>query len=172
MKCQQCEKPATFHITDLTGDDLLALHLCPDCAKHYLQPEENVETPAAASDATITGIIQQQLTLEQTAEDLKELDTKECPVCGVTFYKFRQSGRLGCPHDYEVFQNELEPLLINVHGAGKHVGKQPKRNPDATEEKTKVIRLRRDLQEAIEREDYESASEIRDHIREIEGDRS
>lgn len=171
MKCQQCEKPATFHITDLTGDELLALHLCPDCAKHYLQTEEDVAKPAPTTGATITGIIQQQLTLEQTAEDLKELDTKECPICGVTFYEFRQSGRLGCPHDYDVFNSELEPLLINVHGAGQHVGKQPKRKPNATEEQTKVIRLRRDLQEAIEREDYESASDIRDHIRTIEGDR-
>jgi len=172
MKCQQCEKPATFHITDLSGDELLALHLCPECAKHYLH-EDAPETPdASAPPSSITGIIQQQLTLEQTAEDLKELDTKECPICGVTFYEFRQSGRLGCPHDYDVFGSELEQLLINVHGAGQHVGKQPKRNPSATEVQTQVIRLRRDLQEAIEREDYENASEIRDQIRDIEGDRS
>ena len=40
MNCQKCHKPATFHITDLTGDELLALHLCADCAKEYLNPEE------------------------------------------------------------------------------------------------------------------------------------
>ena len=148
MKCQQCEKPATFHITDLTGDDLLALHLCPDCAKHYLQPGESADA-GPATGAGITGFIQQQLTLEQTAEELKELDSKECPVCGVSFYEFRQSGRLGCPHDYIIFANELEPLLVNVHGGTLHVGKQPKRNPNATEEQTSVIRLRRDLQEAF-----------------------
>ena len=74
MKCQKCEKPATFHITDLTGDELLALHLCPDCAKEYLKTDDDVEEAP-----TITGVLQQQLKLEQTAEDLKELDSRECP---------------------------------------------------------------------------------------------
>ncbi len=165
MKCQKCEKPATFHITDLTGEELLALHLCPECARDYLQPEE----ASVATAPTITGFIQQQLTLEQTAEDLKELDSKECPVCGVTFYEFRQSGRLGCPNDYSFFGNELEPLLINVHGNSKHVGKRPKRGSDDTEAQTEVIRLRRDMKEAIEQEDYERASKLRDKIRSIEG---
>ncbi|MEM9412225.1 MAG: DNA helicase UvrBC, partial [Planctomycetota bacterium] len=123
MKCQKCEKPATFHITDLSGDEVLALHLCPDCAKSYLQPEEGDEDIAAPKTM---GFLQQQLKLEQTAEDLKELDSKECPVCGITFYEFRQNGRLGCPHDYDFFSEELEPLLLNVHNATEHVGKRPK----------------------------------------------
>ena len=128
MKCQKCEKPATFHITDLTGDELLALHLCPDCAKHYLQAEEpQVEAPV------VSGMIQKQLKLEKTAEDLKELDSRECPICGISFYEFRQAGRLGCPHDYVFFGKELEPLLINVHGDSKHVGKHPKRGIRDTE---------------------------------------
>ena len=108
MKCQKCEKPATFHITDLTGDELLALHLCPDCAKQYLQTDEpQMEAPM------VSGMLQKQLKLEQTAEELKELDLKECPICGISFYEFRQAGRLGCPYDYVFFANELEPLLIN-----------------------------------------------------------
>ena len=166
MKCQKCEKPATFHITDLTGDDLLALHLCADCAKVYLQPENSIE-----SAPSITGVIQQQLKLEQTADDLRELDSRECPICGVSFFEFRQSGRLGCPHDYVFFGNELEPLLVNVHGDNSHVGKRPKRGSDNTELQTEMIRLRREMKEAVENEDYEAASELRDRIRSIQGDR-
>ena len=67
MKCQKCEKPATFHITDLTGDELLALHLCPDCAKIYLQTDE-----PAAETPLVSGVLQKQLKLEQTAEDLRD----------------------------------------------------------------------------------------------------
>lgn len=163
MKCQKCEKPATFHITDLTGDELLALHLCPDCAKHYLQTDEQpVEAPI------VSGVLQKQLKLEQTAEDLMELDSKECPVCGISFYEFRQAGRLGCPHDYVFFGNELEPLLINVHGESKHIGKQPKRGAHNTESQTELIRLRREMKEVVEQEDYEKATELRDRIRRIE----
>lgn len=166
MKCQKCEKPATFHITDLT-DGLLALHLCPDCAKQYLQPEQS--EPAAP---TITGVLEQQLKLEATAEDLKELDSKACPICGISFYEFRQEGRLGCPHDYVFFGNELEPLLVNVHGDNQHVGKSPKRGLLDTETQTQLIRLRREMKEAVEQEEYERATELRDRIRTIEGEGS
>ena len=167
MKCQKCEKPATFHITDLSGDEVLALHLCPDCAKTYLQPEDSEADPVAP---TTMGYLQQQLKLEQTAEDLKELDSKECPICGITFFEFRQNGRLGCPHDYEYFGSELEPLLLNVHGGQQHVGKQPKRGCDNAEQRTQIIRMRREMKEAIEAENYERASELRDQINAIEGE--
>lgn len=165
MKCQNCEKPATFHITDLTGDELLALHLCADCAREYLQPD-SVKEPTP----TVSNVIKHQLKLEQTTEELKELDARVCPVCGISFYEFRQAGRLGCPHDYVVFGEELEALLMNVHGAVKHIGKRPKRAAGGTMDKTEVIRLRREMKEAVEVEDYERAKELRDKIRAIEGD--
>lgn len=163
MKCQKCEKPATFHITDLTGEELLALHLCPDCAKLYLQTEEpTIEAPM------LSGVLSKQMKLEQTAEDLRELDSRECPVCGISFYEFRQAGRLGCPHDYVFFGNELEPLLVNVHGDNRHVGKKPQRGGLNTESQVELIRLRREMKEVIENEDYEQATKIRDRIRRLE----
>lgn len=162
MKCQKCEKPATFHITDLSGDELLALHLCPDCAKQYLQPEQ------PSKESMLTGVLAKQLKVGQTAEQLADLDDKQCPVCGITFYEFRQGGRLGCPHDYVYFEPELDALLVNVHGKTQHVGKRPKRGVDDTQQQTELIRLRREMKEAVDREDYESASELRDKIKMIE----
>ena len=168
MKCQKCQKQATFHITDLTGDDLLALHLCPDCAKGYLEAGDSSEDAPVISD-----VMSKQLKpLEQTADDLRELDAKECPICGISFYEFRQGGRLGCPHDYVFFGEDLDPLLINVHGDNQHVGKQPKRGITDTESQTELIRLRRQMKEVVEQEDYEQASQIRDQIRQIEGEGS
>lgn len=164
MKCQKCEKPATFHITDITGEDLIALHLCPDCAKKYLQPEQLTDAAAPM----ISGVLKQEMKLEQTAEELKELDGKECPICGVSFFEFRQSGRLGCPHDYVYFGEELEPLLMNVHGQGQHIGKTPKRGSNDTGGHTELIRMRREMKDAVQREDYERASQLRDEIRSIE----
>lgn len=164
MKCEHCEKPATFHITELTGSDVEELHLCENHAKLYLtQSEEEVETPS-----TLAGALAQQLKVGQTAEELARLDQQACPICGVTFYEFRHVGRLGCPHDYVCFENELEPLIVNIHGETKHVGKQPKRGKSSTDRQTDLIRLRRELNEAIEREEYEQASKLRDQIREIE----
>lgn len=160
MKCQKCEKPATFHITDLTGEGLLELHLCAECAKVYLQPEGG---DAAAPQ--MGGLVQGQLKLEQTAEELRELDSKTCPVCGISFFEFRQIGRLGCPNDYEFFAEELEPLLLNVHGSATHTGKKPRRATIDSKLATEIISLRRQLREAVENEDYETASGLRDRIK-------
>ncbi len=164
MKCQHCEKPATFHITELTGPELQEFHLCADHAKQYLAP--NSETPEPAQ--SLAGALAQHLKLGQTAEQLARLDQQSCPVCGITFYEFRQAGRLGCPHDYVCFEKELEPLIANIHGATEHKGKQPKRSPADITKQTELIRLRREMKEAVEQEQYERASELRDQIRNIE----
>lgn len=168
MKCQKCEKPATFHITELTGDEVMALHFCADCAEKYLRPTQTEETPAASS--TLANMLTQQLKIGQTAEELARLDQKTCPVCGISFYDFRQSGRLGCPHDYVFFKEELEPLLLNIHGDTKHVGKQPVHGVLDADRQTQLIRLRREMKEAVESEEYELASQLRDEIKKIEGE--
>lgn len=167
MKCQKCEKPATFHITELTGGEVVALHFCAECAELYLKPQAAVTSTKTPKD--LKQFITKQLKIGQTAEDLARLDQKACPMCGITFYEFRQAGRLGCPFDYTHFSTELTPLLINIHGETQHKGKRPKYGIQDTEEQTKLIRLRRELNAAIEREDYEEASRLRDEIRSIEG---
>ncbi len=165
LRCQKCEKPATFHITELTGKTPEELHLCEDCAKIYLTKEDASVEPASP---TLAGVLAQQLKIGQTAKDLQRLDQQACPACGITFYEFRQHGRLGCPHDYVCFADELEPLIVNIHGEMKHVGKRPKRVHASTDARTELIRMRRDMQDAVEQEDYERASELRDQIQKFE----
>ena len=165
MKCKYCEEPATYHITDLTGSELQEYHLCEDHVRQYLAPSEGEASPSASSAASAFA---QQYELSQTADELDRLDRQSCPICGITFFEFRNEGRLGCPHDYVRFDAELEPLIVNIHGATKHVGKRPRRAVGDTDWQTDLIRLRRELKEAIEQEHYERASELRDEIRRIE----
>ena len=164
MKCQQCEKPATFHITELTGIAPEEVHLCEECARVYLSQAE--EEPEAG--ASLASVLAQQLKVGQTAEELARLDQRACPICGITFYEFRNMGRLGCPHDSICFESELEPLIVNIHGKTEHVGKSPKRGAPSMDHQTELIRLRREMKDAVELEDYERASQIRDEIRAIE----
>jgi protein arginine kinase activator len=165
MKCQKCDKPATFHITELTGGKPQELHLCEEHAREYLTESE----PEAAGSTSLAGALAQQLAVGQTAEELARLDQQACPICGITFFEFRNQGRLGCPHDYVCFQKELDPLILNIHGEIEHVGKRPQRSPGNTDRQTELIRLRRELKEAVVGENYERASELRDEIRQIEG---
>ena len=165
MKCQHCEKPATFHITELAGDEVQELHLCEDHARQYLAPAESEPSEAVTN---LSQTLTKQLQIGQTAEELARLDQRVCPMCGITFYEFRNEGRLGCPHDYVCFDAELEPLIVNIHGATEHTGKRPHRIEGDSDWQTDLIRLRRELQVAVEEERYEQASEIRDEIKRIE----
>jgi protein arginine kinase activator len=165
MKCQKCEKPATFHITDLIDGEPNELHLCEQCAHAFLAPSSE---DAPDVGPAMAGLLAQHLAVGQTAEELARLDERSCPVCGITFLEFRKQGRLGCPHDYVCFQKELEPLLMNIHGETHHVGKVPKYCARGAEQQTQLIRLRREMKEAVTDEDYERASELRDQIRAIE----
>ena len=166
MKCQKCEKPASFHITELTGPEPRELHLCEDHARDYLTTVDPGESTESVSG--VAGVLAQQLQVGQTAEELARLDQRACPVCGITFYEFRNGGRLGCPNDYNCFAKELEPLIVNIHGESVHKGKRPRRAAAGNELQTELIQLRREMQEAIDREDYEDASRLRDRIAEIE----
>lgn len=166
MKCQQCDKPATFHITELTGGKPQELHLCEDHARQYLTATSNEPTPVAGMAAALA----QQMAIGQTAEELANLDQQVCPVCGITFYEFRSQGRLGCPHDYVCFQTQLQPLIANIHGETEHVGKRPHLPVGKSANRTQLIRLRREMKEAIDEERYERASELRDEIQRIESE--
>jgi protein arginine kinase activator len=166
MKCNKCEKPATFHITERIGDkdQWEELHLCEECAREYLNRSQDDQ-----QQDSLAGALVQQLKIGQTAEELAELDKQSCPICGITFYEFRQVGRLGCPHDYLCFEQQLEPLIANIHGDTVHTGKRPKRAGGDMDAQAQLIRLRRDMREAVQAEDYERASVIRDEIRKLEG---
>ena len=73
------------------------------------------------------------------------------------------------------FENELEPLIANIHGEVEHRGRRPNRHklvggevlPESTEELTQVIGMRKDIRNAVEGEDYERAGKLRDNIQKI-----
>ena len=168
MKCQQCDKLATYHITELTGGKPQELHLCEEHARQYLSSTSGEPSGVGGVAAALAQQMVQQMAIGQTAEELASLDQQACPVCGITFFEFRSQGRLGCPHDYTCFQAQLEPLIMNIHGELAHVGKHPRRPTSGSEQRTQLIRLRRALKEAIDDENYELASKLRDDIRRTE----
>jgi protein arginine kinase activator len=170
MKCQQCSKPATFHITELAGGKPQELHLCEDHARQYLTQSSGDGAGGGSMAAALAQHMAQKMQVGQTAEELAELDQQSCPVCGITFYEFRSQGRLGCPNDYLCFQAQLDPLILNIHGESEHVGKVPRRSSQGSERRTQLIRLRREMKEAIKDENYERASKLRDDIQRIESE--
>jgi protein arginine kinase activator len=168
MKCQKCDKAATFHITELTGIKPLEHHLCEDHAREYLNNSSEQNDPATNLTNTLSQGMVKQISANKAAAELKELDQQTCPVCGISFYDFRSRGRLGCPNDYDCFAKQLDTLIINIHGVQEHIGKTPKHSGNDSGKRTFLIKLRRDLNEAVQLEEYERASKLRDQIKEIE----
>lgn len=164
MKCQHCEKIATFHVTELTDPEgPTVIHLCEDHAKEFFKSED-----AAPETKALSELLTKQLQLEQAAKEIAAIDKKKCPVCGITFSEFRKGGRLGCPYDYVVFEEDLVPLLMNIHGAQEHVGKEPKHVWGSPERQLRLKRLRQMMEREVAKEDYEKAARLRDRIASIE----
>ena len=156
MKCQKCPNAATLHITEILSEEHVEeLHLCEVCAHKYLsepQPKPAKTTSAAALDD-----------VEEPAGM-----NRECEICGIKFVDFRNTGRLGCPHDYEVFRDELVQLLENIHGETRHVGKVPRRLPQSRQTQAELIQLRKQLLQAVHKEAYEEAARLRDRIKQLD----
>ena len=151
MKCQQCEKPATFHITELTGGKPQELHLCEEHARRVPDPVRR-EPTAALSMAAALAHRWPNRWLGQTAEELARLDQQACPVCGITFYEFRNQGRLGCPHDYVCFDKRTG-AADRQHPRRDRARGQTSGRPAAgsDDRRTELIRLRREMKEAVDR---------------------
>ena len=165
MKCQKCAKPATFHITDIERGKPREYHFCDEHARQHLTPVEEPPEPASTM-----GELAKKLTVNPGGRPAsrRRPTSRSCPNCNITFLEFRNSGRLGCPYDYEVFRDELMPLLENIHDETRHSGKVPRRAPRNSQQQTTLIQLRNDQKRAVAAEDYETAARVRDKIQSIE----
>jgi len=157
FKCEKCGKDATVHLTEIVNGQKIERHLCEDCAA-----EEGITIKA---QLPVSKIIEE---LISQASQEKELADLRCDVCGTTFLEFRQRGLFGCPHDYEVFEDVLVGLVERAHeGHSYHVGKIPANAGESQRRQNELLRLRGQLQEAVAREDYETAARLRDRIDEL-----
>ncbi|MCO6439133.1 MAG: UvrB/UvrC motif-containing protein [Phycisphaerae bacterium] len=156
--CQRCKQAkATVLITDVPEKKVR--HLCEQCAQQ--------EGVIVKQSPQTTSQILQEFIKHKTG--LGAADDRTCPNCGITFREFRMKGLLGCPHDYDIFRAQLMPLIERAHQGGTHhVGKVPPTADESTHRLAGVLRLRRELQDAIEAEDYENAARLRDKIQALE----
>ncbi|MGE0707431.1 MAG: UvrB/UvrC motif-containing protein [Planctomycetota bacterium] len=164
MDCDDCQVQKTVHLTKIVNGQLESRHVCADCPRLQLgQKMLPSAGPAPFSLETFLAGIQPAKPRPATVAA-----TPTCGRCGLSFDEFRQSGRLGCHHDYEAFQPGLFRLLRKIHGATQHVGRVPERIGERLERAQRVEGLRAELAEAVALEDYEQAAVLRDQIKELE----
>ena len=160
MQCQICnENEATIHLTEIAEGQRSEMHVCEQCAI-----EQGI---AVKSQMPINELLSNLLNAQPADDEFFEAleEEKSCPHCGFSLSGFRKEALLGCPHDYEVFEKLLRPLIKKAHdGKATHCGKVPSKVPVETRKQIELLNMRQQLEGAVQAEDYELAAELRDKI--------
>ena len=160
MQCQICsESEATIHLTEITDGARSEMHICERCAT-----EQGI---AVKSQIPINELLSSLLAVQPSDEELADPAAQElvCPNCGFNMEQFRKEGVLGCPHDYDVLESALMPLIEKAHDGGiAHCGKIPSNASHDTKAQMELLELRRQLEKAVHDEDYELAAKLRDKM--------
>jgi len=159
--CDICKKKrATIHLTDIQGNVKREAHLCEECAQ--------AKGMIASAQSALPQIL---AALGKRSRGAKSKQPEPaCKNCGITWSEFRAKGRLGCANDYEEFGDKIAEIIANIHGSrAVHVGKQPRGASEELSRRREMLECRRRLREAISREAYEEAAQLRDQLAKLEG---
>ena len=96
---------------------------------------------------------------------------KTCTKCHLSWEEFRKTGKVGCAECYRSFQPEILSVIQQIQGTSIHVGKAPEKSTEEIAKNKKMKNLRKKLQVAIEKEEFEKAANLRDQIRTISDER-
>src|SRR5687768_18614136 len=110
MKCDNCNKQATVHLTEIRNGKKSEKHLCEQCAA------QNEGLPVKSHmpiNELLTNFV-------MAHSGLQKEQTGGCEQCGISWAEFRQNGLLGCSHDYQLFEKELSPLLQRAPEQATH----------------------------------------------------
>jgi len=147
----------------VNGQTVEEADLCERCAAEY------GEVPPAAGGAdgplSIPQLLAGLMAGLGGAPAADPAAADRCPQCGYTYGEFARTGLLGCPGCYAAFADRLEAPIRRLHGASSHEGKVPLRSGVSLRRQRAVEELRRALQQAVERQEFERAAELRDRLR-------
>src|SRR3989338_4799696 len=168
MVCDECGKnKATVHLTEIINEQITKLNLCESCAK---EKGSDVEQHFGIGDL-LAALSDVEPPVQSPGGGLAP--KQKCPQCGLTYEDFKKIGRLGCSECYLAFRGSLVPLLKRIHGSTQHLGKSPR--PELVKEQKVSSKLheeldaaKRDLQKAVQKEEFEEAAAMRDKIKFLE----
>lgn len=160
MLCDICKKrTATTYYKQIVNDSITELHLCSECAAN--QGYSNIFGGFSNQLEKMFGSV---FTLPQAMQT----GTKRCSVCNMSFDDIVKTGRVGCTHCYTEFYDKILPSIKRIHGNTYHVGKKPVAEQRAIRVKPTLEILREQMNEAVTKQEFEKAAELRDKIRNLE----
>lgn len=161
-KCEIChEEDAVIHVQQIMGNEVIDLHLCEKCAH-----EKGIISKSDSLELSLSELLTGLLDTKGAAENIKKRNV--CSNCGMKYEEFRKDGRVGCSECYNSFHEAVLSILSNFTPNPRHKGKFPKKLLAYKKLLVDKEQMKEKLQEAIEKEDYETAADIRDRISELE----
>ncbi|MBS4535027.1 UvrB/UvrC motif-containing protein [Clostridium sp. D2Q-14] len=160
MMCEKCgESQATVHYTEIINGHKSEVHLCEKCAG-----EKEVGSHFSINHL-LAGLLDNQIDGNMKID---YVEPQKCKVCGMTYNRFKETGKLGCSECYSTFNDRLNSLYKRIHGHDVHVGKIPIKSGKSMKVKKDIEKLQLELKEAIENEEFENAAILRDKIKKLE----
>ncbi len=168
MLCENCKKnTATTYIKQTINGQTGEIFLCSACAKKLgMSDYTDMNIGFGPND-----LLNQFFGFPSSGSllTMKE-QTVVCPFCSMTETEFYNTGKAGCEKCYSTFKDRFKAIVNKYHGNKKHVGKRPI-TAKAAEPKETVISLKKQLGEAIKKEDFEQAAVLRDKIKKLSEDK-
>ena len=174
MLCQHCyKKTATIQITQIINNKKEELYLCQECVEKLGLNKMLSQLPQVFTGLMVDILKEKKKQMfpkqvSQTGLPARHQEDIRCPYCGASWEDFKRTGLLGCDKCYQSFHSQVQDLLRQIHGNTRHIGNRPQKKRAFLPEVDLVL-LRKSLNEAIRKEEYEKAAELRDNIRELEG---
>ncbi len=164
MKCQKCnQREANTHITKIINGKKSEYFLCDKCAKESGEMNIGFASNWENDWNNFFGGL-----IGNTLSPFAPQTDNVCPNCGMKLSEFLNGGRLGCGKCYDAFGSALSRPIRQIHGEAAHEGKIPKRGGSKISTETKIRSLKRDLDRAVEEQEFEKAAQLRDEIKELE----
>ena len=173
MECQKCHKrQASVHLVKISNGAKSQMHLCVKCAAKLASSIEG-----AFELDKILGELLAQIEEPGYLDDLSILDdiipepstSKKCPECRISEQRVKEEHIFGCEYDYAVFGEFVTGALERFQdGNMRHVGKTPLSMDRSADRVALIVHLKQQLFDAVDMEEYELASEIRDRIQTLQ----
>ena len=183
MMCSNCGKrEANFMYTEIINGVKKEINLCSDCANKLGVLDMSFNMPSFDFSNFFGDFLNEYDSLMPSIFSDK-IRTLKCTGCGMEYDEFLSTGKFGCSNCYEVFQDKIEPLLRQLHGDTKYLGKksgndfkavkvQKASTKEIVKDENKIESLKERLKDAIKVENYEEAAKIRDEIKALEAKES
>lgn len=190
MNCELCHKQDAQTViyrreADGSQRELYVCRACADAERAFggtrginVTAMEAPEPPAGNLPQQLLGKLESLLermsssSPEERGQAFLEADgeQKRCPACGMTLDDVQNYSMVGCAACYRAFGEVLRSLVADLQGCREYAGDPPAAG--AALRKARLDALKRELREAMAREDYLKAKALREAIRRLEEDPS